>query len=1239
MVTDGADGIDGAPGVDGMSVYITYHNNPTDSQPATPTGDGTSGGWYTAPSAQANWMSQKVATNAYSGTWGAPILISGGRKFTSQPVPPYDVGDLWIGGSDGQNTLICTTARSSGSFVASDWERMTEPVANMGVDADCLGLWHFDGSLNSHKGITAITALDLIFDAGCFGSALKPVGIGTPTWTNVVGCSVGGDNTLSKTTATAAWDAGAISQQSISGDGYVSTVVAETNTHRMIGLGNANVDNHFADIEFAIFLTANGTVEVYESGVQKWTGGTYTTGDILKVAVESGVVKYYKNSTLLYTSVVSPTFPLYVDTSLHTQGATLKQVKVYPTIQTLKVPTTGLTASQGTINFRAKNLSASTNGSVLIDLPDNVGNQGIFCGIADDGKLFIEDAKLQFQAVETSQADFNTGTLSDVQATSAGNVELARDGTDFSYAETSQADFESGTLTDVEATGDGDLELVKDIDSYTKLLLHMDGSDNGTTFTDECGKTVTRSGAVTKTGVKKFGTASGYFDGTGDYLSLADSDDWCFGSGDFTIDFWMYLTNLNGNPSRIISQAVDGNHYWAVDITNAGAMLFYDYNNAYNFSYSFTPTSLLGVWHHIAVVRYGNTLLIFIDGASQTLTVNTTISGKTHTDYNAPLAIGAYALNPTTTCLNGYIDELRISKGIARWTSNFTPPSAPYGGYESSGTRVKEVDISGAVATGGTKIEWSKTTPANTAVKVETALSTDGGTTYGSYSEATSGSSIPGISAGTNLSNAKLKIKETLSTTDTSVTPQLHSLNFDIYASYKSSGYRYKVYDISAVGSVGSSKITWTENKPASTTLTVKAAISTDGGSTYSSWQACTSGQAIPGLTQGMDISNARLKVQEDLATSDGTKTPQLQILSIEVNSNVKTAYGVNKSTLTAWDSISLAYKSDRLSLVVNDTEACYIENPGLPTALGSHIFIGTDRNGNNAINTLVDELRIDKVYRDVNIRTGWHKTGVPFYTSEDMKQWPGYLRAETDGLKVYDSSNALRVLIGSWLRDAVRKYGIKIIEGEMYSGIIRTGGESDTTYIQLISPNLLQVFANGKKQLEIDTEVGGRIQFFRDGTYTGDVRGTGDGNIFIYSANKIWLLGRTGVDVQYGINVTGGTKNCIEDTIYGKLAISARESPEVRYIDEGMGTLVNGECRIDVDPIFMECIEPHTPDSRWYVNLTPYGKAILYVDEIGDGYFVVKDYNGNANGIEFTWSLSATRKDYALIRFMEVLD
>ena len=77
-------------------------------------------------------------------------------------------------------------------------------------------------------------------------------------------------------------------------------------------------------------------------------------------------------------------------------------------------------------------------------------------------------------------------------------------------------------------------------DSYTKLMLHMEGSDGSTTFTDEIGKAVTANGnAQIDTAQKKFGAASGLFDGTGDYLTLANSNDWSFGSGDFTIDFWV----------------------------------------------------------------------------------------------------------------------------------------------------------------------------------------------------------------------------------------------------------------------------------------------------------------------------------------------------------------------------------------------------------------------------------------------------------------------------------------------------------------------------------------------------------------------------------------------------------------------------------------------------------------------------------------------------------------------------
>jgi len=254
--------------------------------------------------------------------------------------------------------------------------------------------------------------------------------------------------------------------------------------------------------------------------------------------------------------------------------------------------------------------------------------------------------------------------------------------------------------------------------------------------------------------------------------------------------------------------------------------------------------------------------------------------------------------------------------------------------------------------------------------------------------------------------------------------------------------------DVMAVTSI----IAWTALTPAGTALTVETALSLDGGNTWTDWQMCTNGEPLLGIDELSSLQNVQLKTRVSMTTTNVHVTPELQDLTIDIITAWTTVvYGPEKSTLTAWDSISLAWDSDRLSLVVNDSEAAYIEDPELPAALGSYLHIGTDRDGSSAIGTLVDELRIDKASRDVATRVGWHKTGTPFYTSEDMKQWPGYLRAETDGLKVYDSFNALRVLLGSWVKDEIRKYGIKIIDGEFYAGYIKTAGEFETSkYVEI---------------------------------------------------------------------------------------------------------------------------------------------------------------------------------------------
>lgn len=410
----------------------------------------------------------------------------------------------------------------------------------------------------------------------------------------------------------------------------------------------------------------------------------------------------------------------------------------------------------------------------------------------------------------------------------------------------------------------------------------------------------------------------------------------------------------------------------------------------------------------------------------------------------------------------------------------------------------------------------------------------------------------------------------------------------------------------------------------------------------------CANGQAVPGIDGLGNLQNVQLKIKETLTTSDVHASPELQEVYIEIiTSWGNIAYGPNKSTLTAWDSISLAWKPERLSLVVNDEEACYIENPGLPTALGSHIFIGTDRNGNNAINTLIDELRIDKVYRDVAIRTGWHKAGVPFYTSEDMKQWPGYLRAETDGLKVYDIEEKLRAHLGSWIREAVRRYGLKIIEGELYSSIVRSGAEDAGTYIQLTPPNALEVFANGKRQLRMAALFGGGIDFYRDGDpndssffdgWAGTMSSNTSGADLFIAGVDIGII-KIGGDLNVAGNLScTGSKPAQQVTEnYGIRYMYATEAPEIIYYDRGRAQLVNGECTVYLDPIYLECIEPDTELTPWQIWVQCYGENDVYVSEIGADYFKVKERNGGTSNNKVVWKHEAIRNGYAGIRLMEV--
>jgi hypothetical protein len=222
-------------------------------------------------------------------------------------------------------------------------------------------------------------------------------------------------------------------------------------------------------------------------------------------------------------------------------------------------------------------------------------------------------------------------------------------------------------------------------DAYTVALLHMNGADASTTFTDVSGKTWTRSGdAQIDTAKSVFGGASGLFDGTGDYISTPDHADWQLDGGSnsnlWTIDFRIRFNGSVPSNSSMVQQYVDSTNFWKID--KEGGTIYFRQKIAGSWTIqignSWSPAA--DTWYHFTVVKNGTSgYMMFVNGTQ----IGTT---QTDTDTISNLAgslfVGRCIDTGGTVYLNGWIDELRISKGAARWTSNFTPPTAEYASAE-----------------------------------------------------------------------------------------------------------------------------------------------------------------------------------------------------------------------------------------------------------------------------------------------------------------------------------------------------------------------------------------------------------------------------------------------------------------------------------------------------------------------------------------------------------------------------
>jgi hypothetical protein len=148
-------------------------------------------------------------------------------------------------------------------------------------------------------------------------------------WANVVGAQATG-NSLRKVAGANTWDAGAVSARSIaSGGGYVEFTPGNNSTWRAVGLGNGDGSRSYTDVEFAFYLAGSGSpLHIYESGVDRGAFGAYAATDRLRVAVDGGVVRYYRNGELLYQSAVQAAYPLLVDTALNTVNSQVENAVI-----------------------------------------------------------------------------------------------------------------------------------------------------------------------------------------------------------------------------------------------------------------------------------------------------------------------------------------------------------------------------------------------------------------------------------------------------------------------------------------------------------------------------------------------------------------------------------------------------------------------------------------------------------------------------------------------------------------------------------------------------------------------------------------------------------------------------------------------------------------------------------------------------------------------------------------------
>jgi hypothetical protein len=271
------------------------------------------------------------------------------------------------------------------------------------------------------------------------------------------------------------------------------------------------------------------------------------------------------------------------------------------------------------------------------------------------------------------------------------------DGLGIGFKASGDADVTSTTGSVDTTAGAWKPSMTGGLDANALLLLHMDGSNGSTTFTDSSAsaRTVTPSGNVQiSTAQSVFGGASALFAGTGDWLSVPDSADWNFGTSNFTIDLRFRCTSL-ATTQGICGHWTDGNNGWRLVVSTAGVLTFEQFvSSSANITVSSAAAAIaINTWYHLALVRNGTNFQLYKDGVSIASITDADSIGN----YSQVFRIGT-SDHAGTFPMTGNIDEFRISN-IARWTSGFTPQAFAYLTQADNGTLITPYQTADAART------------------------------------------------------------------------------------------------------------------------------------------------------------------------------------------------------------------------------------------------------------------------------------------------------------------------------------------------------------------------------------------------------------------------------------------------------------------------------------------------------------------------------------------------------------